>query len=203
MEPHDTIGAVRGAGPSAASPDEERDRLARELAEALEHQAATSEVRVQRQGRDHRRSLQTANRGIAERRARQWAEELDSIRWDERPRRTYAEVEERFIREHLPTLKPSAALRYGVSLKNLAEHFGGKTLVQITSAELSSVETARRADGVTPATIRRDFAFLSSILRSAIEWEWLDDGANPVPPYLHRRARHMLQYREPDLETMS
>ena len=44
MEPHDTIGAVRGAGPSAASPDEERDCLARELAEALEHQAATSEV---------------------------------------------------------------------------------------------------------------------------------------------------------------
>ena len=44
MEPHDTIGAVRGAGPSADSADEERDRLARELAEALEHQAATSEV---------------------------------------------------------------------------------------------------------------------------------------------------------------
>jgi two-component system NtrC family sensor kinase len=44
MEPQDTIGAVPGAGPPAANPDEERDRLARELAEALEHQAATSEV---------------------------------------------------------------------------------------------------------------------------------------------------------------
>ena len=44
MEPHDTIGAAPGTGPSAATPHEECDRLACELAEALEHQAATSEV---------------------------------------------------------------------------------------------------------------------------------------------------------------
>lgn len=152
--------------------------------------------RVQRQGRDIRFSLKTANRGIAEKRFRGWLDEQDGIAWGDKPRRTYAETEERFIREHLPTLKPGAAKRYGVSLKNLAEHFGRAGVAwldQITRAALSEFETARRTDGVRPGTIRRDLACLSSMLTSAIDWEWIEDGGNPVPGYLRRRAKRGLK----------
>jgi integrase len=149
--------------------------------------------RAQRRGREHRRSLQTTDRAIAEKRFRQWVGELEAVAWGDKPRRSFAQAAERFVREHLTTLKPRGAERYGVSLKNLSLHFGGKTLDQITSAELSAFETARRTDGVSPSTIRRDLACLSSLLASATDWEWIDDHANPVPSYLRRRAKRGLR----------
>lgn len=152
-------------------------------------------ARAQRKGREHRRSLETNNRAIAERRLREWLEELDAIAWGDKPRRTWAEAAEKFIREHLPTIKPRAAERYGTSLKHLDEHFGGKMLHQVTSAEMSDFETKRRAVGVSNSTIRRDLACLSSLMSSAIDWEWVD--ANPVPAYLKRRAKRGLKEGEP------
>jgi hypothetical protein len=62
--------------------------------------------RAQRQNRELRRRLKTANRTIAERRFRTWLDELDATAWGEKPKRSYAEAEEKFIREHLVTLKP-------------------------------------------------------------------------------------------------
>lgn len=148
-------------------------------------------ARAQRQGREQRRSLKTADRSIAQKRLRQWLDELDATAWGDKPRRTFNEASERFIREHLTRIKPSSAKRYGVSLKNLAEHFGMMMLDQIKGAALDGFETKRRGDGVTNGTIRRDFACLSSLLTSAGEWEWLD--ANPVPSFLRRRAKRGLK----------
>lgn len=148
-------------------------------------------ARAQRQGDEHRISLQTANREIAERRFRQWLNELDAIKWGDKPRRLYLDAQAKFIAEHLTTIKPGAAKRYGVSLKSLAEQFGGMALDQITSATLSEFETKRRTDGVSAGTIRRDLACLSSLFTSAIDWEWTE--TNPVPPFMRRRARRGLK----------
>jgi integrase len=146
-----------------------------------------------RQGRKYRRSLKTADRALAERRLRQWLGELDAMAWGDKPRRTFEETTERFVRDHLTTLKPRGAERYLTSMKQLAAHFDGKTLDQIKSAELSDFETKRRSDGASSSTIRRDLACLSSIFTSVIDWEWIDDGSNPVPPYLRRRAKRGLK----------
>jgi integrase len=146
-----------------------------------------------RQGRKYRRSLKTADRALAERRLRQWLGELDAIGWGDKPRRTFEETTERFVRDHLTTLKARGAERYLTSMKHLAAQFDGKTLNQIKSAELSEFETKRRADGASASTIRRDLACLSSIFTSAIDWEWIDDGSNPVPSYLRRRAKRGLK----------
>lgn len=150
-------------------------------------------ARASRNGREERRSLKTANREVAEKRLRQWLGELDAIAWGDKPRRTYAEAEERFIREHLTTIKVRSAERYGVSLKHLSEHFAGKMLHQITKGELSTFETKRRSQGVTPGTIRRDLACLSSLLSSCEDWDWLDEGGNFIPAYLRRRAKRGLR----------
>lgn len=154
-------------------------------------------ARAQRKGREHRRSLKTSNRKTAGDRLRKWLDELDAIAWGDKPRYTFDEAAARFIREHLTTLKPSAARRYGVSLKNLALHFGGKPLDRINRAALSDFETARRSQGVTAGTIRRDLACLSSMLTSAEDWEWIDDGFNPVRSYMRRRKKRGLREARP------
>jgi integrase len=152
-------------------------------------------VRAQRQNREYRRSLKTTDRTIADRRARAWLGELDAIAWGEKPRRSYAEAEEKFIREHLTAIKPRAAQRYGISLKHLSEHFGGATIDQITSASLSDFETKRRVQGVSSSTIRRDLSCLSSLLTSCVDWEWID--SNIVPAYLRRRSKRGLKEGAP------
>lgn len=168
---------------------------------ALYRRGKTYWARAQRAGREHRRSLKTADRSIAQKRLRQWLDELDAIAWGDKPRRTFGEASEKFIREHLTTIKPSSAKRYGVSLKNLAEHFGPMMLDQIKGVALSDFETKRRADGVTNGTIRRDFACLSSLLTSAGEWEWVE--ANPIPSYLRRRAKRGLKEAQPRTRYLS
>lgn len=154
-------------------------------------------ARAQRGGREFRRSLKTADRSIAERRLRQWLTDLDAIAWGDKPRRSFEEAASRFIREHMTTLKPGGAKRYGVSLKNLAVHFGGNSLDQIKSAKLSEFESARRSQGVSSGTVRRDLACLSSMLTSCEDWEWVDAGFNPVPGYLRRRSRRGLKEAPP------
>lgn len=148
-------------------------------------------ARAQRKGCEYRRSLKTKNRSVAQRRFREWLEELDAIAYGEKPRRAWEEAAEKFIREHLKNIKHSAATRYGVSLKHLDEHFGGKMLHQVTSAEMSDFETKRRVAGVTSSTIRRDLSCLSSLMTSAVDWEWVE--ANPVPAFLKRRAKRGLK----------
>jgi integrase len=148
-------------------------------------------ARATRQGREFRRSLKTKNRAIAERRLREWLGELEAIAWGDKPRRSWEEAAAKFIAEHFPTIKLGARLRYAVSMKHLNNHFAGKMLHQITSAEMSEFETKRRADGVSASTIRRDLACLSSLLTSAMDWEWID--ANPVLPFLKQRAKRGLK----------
>jgi integrase len=153
-------------------------------------------ARAQRDGREHRRSLKTADRGIAQKRHRIWLDELDATAWGDKPRRSYIEAEERFIREHLTTIKPRSAKRYGDSLVHLSEHFTGKMIdAANSSAELSAFETKRRTQGVSPSTIRRDLACLSSMVTSCVDWEWLDE--NKVPAYLRRRSKRGLKEGQP------
>jgi integrase len=157
--------------------------------------------RAQRQNKEQRVSLETANRAIAEKRLREWLGELDAIKWGDKPRRTFNETAERFVREHMTTVKPTTARRYGDSLKHLALNFGDKTMDQITSSALSDFETVRRSEGVTPSTIRRDLSCLSGIFTSAIDWEWVDD--NPVTSYLRRRSKRGLKEAPPRTRYLS
>ena len=116
---------------------------------------------------------------------------VPAIAWGDKPRRSWEEAAEKFINEHLPTIKPGASLRYAVSMRHLNNHFAGKMLHQITSAEMSAFETLRRGAGVSNSTIRRDLACLSSLMTSAMEWEWTD--TNPVLPFLKQRAKRGLK----------
>lgn len=128
---------------------------------------------------------------------------MDAIAWGDKPRHLFDEAVRKFIAEHLPNLKPSSAKRYGVSIKWLHKHFGGKTLDLIGTGALSEFETWRRAQGATAPTVRRDLACLSSIMSFCEEWEWLDDGKNPLPSYLRRRRKRGLKEAPPRTRYLS
>ncbi len=154
-------------------------------------------ARAQRDGREFRESLKTTDRRVAEGRYRDWLARLEAIAWGDRPRRLFIEAVQRFIREHLVILKPSSARRYGISLQWLGEHFEGRFLDQITRDQLADFEGWRRAMGAAAPTVRRDLACLSSMLTSCEDWDWIEEGTNPVPGFLKRRSRRGLKESPP------
>lgn len=148
--------------------------------------------RAQRKGQEYRKSLETGDRSVAQKRLSIWLDELEAQSWGGRARLTFAAAARGFILNYLPTLKPSAATRYGVSLKWLSDKFGAAMMDEIGREELSAFETWRRAIGVSSPTIRRDLMCLSSMFSFCEDQDWIDDGRNPVPSFLKRRAKRGL-----------
>lgn len=151
--------------------------------------------RVTYRGREYRRSLETTVARVAQQRMVQFVSDVKDGKWGQAARRKFEEAVEKFIATHMPRLKLSSAKRYTVSLLNLHDHFTRKYLDEITSASMIAFETARRADGVTDSTIRRDLACLSAVFSCAQEHEWVKE--NPVTAYLKKAKRRGLTEGDP------
>jgi integrase/recombinase XerD len=166
--------------------------------------------RVQRQGKDHRKSLATTSKGVAQKRLASWLDEFERTAWGERPRHTFDDMALKFIDDHLPTLKPKSQRRYRVSIEILTDSFEGLYLDEIGKARLADFADARRKagaripekwlgkrrpKGISPATVRRDLACLSSMFGCAMEWEWTE--VNPVPAFLKARKKRGLKESPP------
>lgn len=151
--------------------------------------------RFTHEGQELRRSLGTTSSRVAEQRLLEWKRQVEQGQWA-RSRATYEEIALQFIERHFPRIKPSSRRRYRVSLQNLTPHFEHVPLAKITSASLSDFETARREEGVTPSTIRRDLMCLSSLFSFAREIEAYR-GQNTVADYLRAARRRGLVENEP------
>lgn len=149
--------------------------------------------RAQRDGKEHRFTLSTSDKRVAEKRFRKWLNEMDAAAWGEKPSRPWPVVWERFMKEHFPTIRKSSATRYAVSLKNLSRILDGKNIQDVSTSLLSEFETMRRTEGASAPTIRRDLACLSCLMSYCEEWEWIDDGANIIPAFMRRRRRKGLK----------
>jgi integrase len=116
----------------------------------------------------------------------------------------------KFIDDHLPDLKPKSQQRYLISIEVLTDHFQGLYLDEIASARLADFADQRRKSGaripkkwlgrrrpkgISPATIRRDLACLSSMFGCAMEWEWTE--VNPVPAFMKARKKRGLKESSP------
>lgn len=151
--------------------------------------------RVERNGRLLRHPLKTTSKKLARSRLTKWLAELEGLKFGERPERSFDFAVERFVKNHLPAIKPRAADRYAVSLDALSRTCAGLSLGQIGSATMMAFVNLRREDGVTPGTIRRDLSCLSSVMAFAVEEEWID--ANPVPAFMKRMQKRWLREAEP------
>lgn len=143
--------------------------------------------RITHKGQTFEGSLETDNLTEARERLEYRRRELIETNWGKKPKRTFNDAAERFGLEHFKELKPKSARRYYVSIANLLKTFDGVLLDDITSAELNDFEQARKAQGVSQSTIRRDLACLSVIFSSAEVWGWAI--RNPVRPFLRDRKQ--------------
>jgi len=150
-------------------------------------------ARAQRKGVEHRTPLETRDKRVAEKRFKEWLDRLEAEQWGDRARVAFRTAAKSFVTDYLPTLKPASAERYGVSLQWLSDKFQDVYIDEIGREELSGFETWRRGLGVSNPTIRRDLACLSSIFTFCEDQEWIDDGKNPVPGFLRRRAKRGLK----------
>lgn len=145
-------------------------------------------ARVSYRGQDCRKSLETASARIAGERLLTFIADVKAGNWTgDKPRRKFDDAANRFIDEHFPRLRPNSRKRYRVSLMNLLDHMRVAFLDEIGSAVLSNFEVARRKQGVTDGTIRRDLMCLSSLFSCARDWEWVTE--NPAGTYLRQAKR--------------
>lgn len=92
---------------------------------------------------------------------------------------------ERFILEHIPTLKPETQRRYRSSAKALHHHLEALYLDQITRGVLSDMLAYWQREAKARDTKRNNLACLSSMFSMCIDWGWCD--TNPVQA-LRKRA---------------
>jgi integrase len=142
-----------------------------------------------REGKRFRKSLETTSKVVAQERLAQWLTEMKAAKWGEKPPRTFSETAERFAKEHFKDIAPQSARRYYTSLLALSDSFEGMCLHEITRSKLLEFERRRRDEGLSLSTVRRDLRCLSVMFSCASDWEWLEDGVNPVGAFLKKRSR--------------
>jgi len=144
--------------------------------------------RIQHRGKEHRRSLGTTARDIAEKRVKAWIESLEAEEWGETPPLLFDAAAEAFIEEHLPTIKPSSAKRYISSLRKMLPHMRGLRLDKIDRTKLTEYVAYRKREGASQPTIRRDLACLSSLWEHAAGDHDIET-ANPILRFLKAQSR--------------
>lgn len=138
--------------------------------------------RVSFRGKDIRKSLETTSLRVANERLLTFITQVRAGKWADNKRHKFEDAANRFIDEHFPRIRPNSRKRYRVSLMNLQDHLSVLYLDEIDSATLNDFEVARRKQGVTDSTIRRDLMCLSSMFRCAKVWKWASD--NPAAEFL-------------------
>lgn len=83
---------------------------------------------------------------------------------------------DRFFRE--ATVKKGTRRTYGSNAKNWLRHDPRLHLDEVDRSLLARFVSARKDQGVTDTTIRRDIAFLGTVISMAISWGWTE--TNPI-----------------------
>ena len=144
-------------------------------------------IRFQWRGKEIRRSAHTSSRAIAQQYLARVMEDHRRLDRGGRPRHSYADALERFMRDYLPSLKPRTQERYRTSFRQLHSVFGTLYLDEITRARLADYASDRMKAGAKGATVRRDLATLSCMMSCAVAWDYSE--TNPVKQFSKRHIR--------------
>ncbi len=138
-------------------------------------------VRFRMNGQHVRRSAKTSKKADAQAYLHRLLEEhAKKARGDnDRPRYLLTDAMDRFFEE--ATLKPRTLESYRFNARVCTRLLGHLHLDEVNRRTLSEFVTTRKRLGVTDATIRRDLAFLSSVVSMANRWGWMD--THPVTAF--------------------
>lgn len=146
-------------------------------------------------GVEYRRSLRTASKSEAERRLKNVKQEVvGEARFGIVAPRSWQDAVLAWNKDAASDLNPKTVKRYVTSFKQVHPILAGLEVHRIDVAKLKELVKARRINGASTATIRRDLTAISAVLKHAAEEGWMDD----VNPTLALRARgKMKEKRDP------
>lgn len=152
-------------------------------------------ARFKVRGVEYRRSLHTTVRGEAERRLKALRDQVEAeARFGIIAPRSFADAADSWERHATSDLSPKTVKRYLTSLKQVWDALAALPVQSIDAAVLRELVKARRIQGATTATIRRDLTAISAVLRHAADEEWMED-VNPTLAV--RSKRNMREKRDP------
>lgn len=152
-------------------------------------------ARFKVRGVEYRRSLRTSVRGEAERRLKAVKEQIEgeALFGIVEPR-SFADAVESWSRHCTADLNPKTVKRYLSSFKQVWRHLADTQVHKIDVQALREMTKARRIEGATTATIKRDLTAISGVLKHAADENWMEE----VNPTLAIRAKgKMKEKREP------
>lgn len=130
-------------------------------------------------GKEYRESLQTHDVAAARRLRDKRIEEIKAARQHGEQRKTWLEAVLAWGEHEADQISPSTARRYAVSLAMVEAHLAKYTIDKIDGKAIVALIAARRAEGASPATVRRDLTAISRVLTFAEAMEWRE-GGNPT-----------------------
>ena len=146
-------------------------------------------------GVEYRRSLRTTVQREAERRLAALRKQIEGeARFGVTEPRTFAAAAESWTQHGTRDLSAKTVKRYLTSLKQVWSVLGAVHVHTIDVPKLRDLVKARRQQGATTATIRRDLTAISQVLKHAADEEWMED----VNPTLALRSKsNMKERRDP------
>ena len=150
-------------------------------------------ARFQVGGVPYRESLRTGSPSLAAKRLalRKQQVENTAIYGDAEPKSWKTTVVE-WRSDGVAGIRPSTLKRYQVSLRMLEPWLAPLDVQQVTTAKVKEIVNARRKQGATNATIRRDLSALSSVLKFAVGQDWIESNSAK-----HYDRDHIPETRDP------
>lgn len=146
---------------------------------------ATWWVRFRINGRHIRKSAKTTSKAEATQFLHKLMRDHASLVRGDLPRHTFEQGAERFFVE--TSIRDKTRAGYRTSYRALLPLFKGVYFDEITRHRLGEFVSARKHQGVTDTSVRRDLAFFSSLSTMAMRWGWLE--INPIRAYDKRTLK--------------
>jgi len=132
-------------------------------------------ARIKVSGVDHRRPLRTANVGEAQKRLEAFREEISHLAYWGESRRSWKDAVVHYVEDIMPdAVRASTATRYLTSLRMVDSELGELYLDEITNKRIGALVRARKRQGATNATVRRDLTAISRVLSAASAQGWVE-----------------------------
>ena len=139
-------------------------------------------------GVENRRSLRTPVRAKAERSLKELRDQIaDEVYRGVTPDLNWKAAVTAWNQQATSDLSPKTVERYLVSIKQCRPILDTVELRALDVAKLRELVKARRINGATTATIRRDLTAISSVIDHAIGEGWMEE--NPTLTIRHKRMR--------------
>ncbi|GAX62368.1 site-specific tyrosine recombinase [Candidatus Scalindua japonica] len=150
---------------------------------------------IRHNGRKIQKSLETSDKKLAKAIEAKIRTAIVEGKYYEKPierDKTFAQLMDKFMKEHAPKVSDSMQRSYASYLKHLIPYFGDSTLLLVSRKKISGYKVLRKDEGARPATINRELAMVSKAFTLALEdWEWIDGNDKPFSKMSYEKENNV------------